>query len=194
MEPQFLQIGMLCASTTALGPGRRFVIWLQGCKRRCYGCASPEFQPLDGGTRISVDQLLDKIVESTDIDGLTVSGGEPMLQKEALSSLLHKVREMRPDLSVILFTGYLLEDFQSDVSKDVLDCIDLLIDGEYYHEQNDDMGLRGSANQRLHFLTSRLTSHKEELETGKRKYDMHLHGDNEIWTIGIAPSRGGFNG
>jgi anaerobic ribonucleoside-triphosphate reductase activating protein len=137
---------------------------------------------------------LDKIVESTDIDGLTVSGGEPMLQKEALSSLLHKVREMRPDLSVILFTGYLLEDFQSDVSKDVLDCIDLLIDGEYYHEQNDDMGLRGSANQRLHFLTSRLTSHKEELETGKRKYDMHLHGDNEIWTIGIAPSRGGFNG
>ena len=79
MEPQFLQIGMLCASTTALGPGRRFVIWLQGCKRRCYGCASPEFQPLDGGTRISVDQLLDKIVESTDIDGLTVSGGEPML-------------------------------------------------------------------------------------------------------------------
>ena len=194
MEPQFLQIGMLCASTTALGPGRRFVIWLQGCKRRCYGCASPEFQPLDGGTRNSVDQLLDKIVESTDIDGLTVSGGEPMLQKEALSSLLHKVREMRPDLSVILFTGYLLEDFQSDVSKDVLDCIDLLIDGEYYHEQNDDMGLRGSANQRLHFLTSRLTSHKEELETGKRKYDMHLHGDNEIWTIGIAPSRGGFNG
>ncbi len=194
MEPQFLQIGMLCASTTALGPGRRFVIWLQGCKRRCYGCASPEFQPLDGGTRISVDQLLDKIVESTDIDGLTVSGGEPMLQKEALSSLLHKVREMRPDLSVILFTGYLLEDFQSDVSKDVLDCIDLLIDGEYYYEQNDDMGLRGSANQRLHFLTSRLTSHKEELETGKRKYDMHLHGDNEIWTIGIAPSRGGFNG
>lgn len=194
MEPQFLQIGMLCASTTALGPGRRFVIWLQGCKRRCYGCASPEFQPLDGGTRISVDQLLDKIVESTDIDGLTISGGEPMLQKEALSSLLHKVREMRPDLSVILFTGYLLEDFQSDVSKDVLDCIDLLIDGEYYHEQNDDMGLRGSANQRLHFLTSRLTSHKEELETGKRKYDMHLHGDNEIWTIGIAPSRGGFNG
>ena len=194
MEPQFLHIGMLCASTTALGPGRRFVIWLQGCKRRCYGCASPEFQPLDGGTRISVDQLLDKIVESTDIDGLTVSGGEPMLQKEALSSLLHKVREMRPDLSVILFTGYLLEDFQSDVSKDVLDCIDLLIDGEYYHEQNDDMGLRGSANQRLHFLTSRLTSHKEELETGKRKYDMHLHGDNEIWTIGIAPSRGGFNG
>lgn len=194
MEPQFLQIGMLCASTTALGPGRRFVIWLQGCRRRCYGCASPEFQPLDGGTRISVDQLLDKIVESTDIDGLTVSGGEPMLQKEALSSLLHKVREMRPDLSVILFTGYLLEDFQSDVSKDVLDCIDLLIDGEYYHEQNDDMGLRGSANQRLHFLTSRLTSHKEELETGKRKYDMHLHGDNEIWTIGIAPSRGGFNG
>ena len=194
MEPQFLQIGMLCASTTALGPGRRFVIWLQGCKRRCYGCASPEFQPLDGGTRISVDQLLDKIVESTDIDGLTVSGGEPMLQKEALSSLLHKVREMRPDLSVILFTGYLLEDFQSDVSKDVLDCIDLLIDGEYYHEQNDDMGLRGSAHQRLHFLTSRLTSHKEELETGKRKYDMHLHGDNEIWTIGIAPSRGGFNG
>lgn len=194
MEPQFLQIGMLCASTTALGPGRRFVIWLQGCKRRCYGCASPEFQPLDGGTRISVDQLLDKIVESTDIDGLTVSGGEPMLQKEALSSLLHKVREKRPDLSVILFTGYLLEDFQSDVSRDVLDCIDLLIDGEYYHEQNDDMGLRGSANQRLHFLTSRLTSHKEELETGKRKYDMHLHGDNEIWTIGIAPSRGGFNG
>lgn len=194
MESQFLQIGMLCASTTALGPGRRFVIWLQGCKRRCYGCASPEFQPLDGGTRISVDQLLDKIVESTDIDGLTVSGGEPMLQKEALSSLLHKVREMRPDLSVILFTGYLLEDFQSDVSKDVLDCIDLLIDGEYYHEQNDDMGLRGSANQRLHFLTSRLTSHKEELETGKRKYDLHLHGDNEIWTIGIAPSRGGFNG
>lgn len=193
MEHQYLQIGMLCSSTTALGPGRRYVIWLQGCKRRCYGCASPEFQSLDGGTRMSVDQLVDSIVECTDIDGLTVSGGEPMLQKEALSGLLHKVREKRPDLSVILFTGYLLEDFQSDVSKDVLGCIDLLIDGEYYHEQNDDMGLRGSANQRLHFMTSRLTGYREELETGRRIYDMHLCGDNEIWTIGIAPSRGGTN-
>lgn len=181
---------MQCRSTAALGPGQRYVVWTQGCLRRCYGCASPEFQDVHAGELVSVAVLADNICSEEGIDGLTISGGEPMLQKEALCRLLTRVRERRPELTVIMFTGYLKEDFKSDASRKILGMIDLLVDGEYFYEQNDNKGLRGSSNQRLHFLTDRLEPYREMLENSPRKYDMQLSGENELWTIGIAPSRG----
>ena len=190
MEGHYLRVGMQCSSTRALGPGNRYVVWLQGCCRRCYGCASPEFQEMEGGELVSVESLADRICATEGIDGITFSGGEPMLQKEALYELISNVRIRRPELTIIVFTGFLKEDFHSEYSRKILDSIDLLVDGEYFYEQNDNKGLRGSANQRLHFLTDRLAGHKDNLEGGKRIYDMHAVGENELWTIGIAPSRG----
>lgn len=144
---------------TVLGPGVRYVVWVQGCMQRCPGCVSPQAQPLDGGTEMPVDALVEDILSTDGIEGITISGGEPFLQAAALVRLIDALRARR-DLGVIVYTGCLLEDLQSDEpagAAELLMRIDLLIDGPYVDELNDDGALRGSSNQRVIPLTKRYT-------------------------------------
>ncbi len=185
-----IRIGYTWPDSTVLGPGHRYIIWTQGCGKRCYRCTSPELQPLEGGKDEETATLAAAICRTEDIDGITISGGEPLLQAKALVQLLETVRRERPALTVILFTGYRLEEIRETDKNVVLDYIDLLIDGEYVDEENsDDIGLRGSANQRFHFLTERLRPFEEEITQGERRREMHMIGDYELLTIGIAPRR-----
>lgn len=181
-----LEYGIFWPSTSALGPGKRFAIWTQGCPRRCFKCASPELQPAGEGKSVDVETFSNKILQTPDINGITISGGEPMIQAEALAILLGAVRGKRPDLTVILFTGFRIEDLQSERYRALLGHVDVLIDGEYVDSLNDDKGLRGSSNQRIHFLTPRLLEYREQIETGRRKREMHVLNDHELLTIGIA--------
>lgn len=174
----------------ALGPGNRYAIWTQGCLRRCKGCASPEHQPLDGGYLVDTNDLADQICACRSINGITISGGEPFLQSKVLVVLLEKVIEMRPELTVIVFTGNKLEELTDPDSKAFLDKIDLLIDGEYIPELNDGKGLRGSCNQRFLFLTERLANHRHEFENVERKTEIYWSDDkrNRMVTIGVPRS------
>ena len=182
-----LRIGYRWKNTTVLGPGRRFVIWVQGCRRRCYRCTAPELQPEEGGAEVSCSDLAKEILDTPQIDGITISGGEPLLQAEALTELLDIILSQKPDLTVILFTGFQIEEITDEKSLRLLRQIDLLIDGEYIDELNyDNIGLRGSENQRLIFLSDRLLSFQEELTKGERKREIHLLNPNELLTIGIA--------
>ena len=185
-----LKVGYVWPDTAALGPGHRYVIWTQGCLRHCYRCTSPELQPLEGGMEIDAAALAADICATQDIDGITISGGEPLLQAKALMELFTALARQRPELTVILFTGYLLEEVRRSVESDILDHIDLLIDGEYKDEENrGDIGLRGSTNQKFHFLTDRLLPSKEEITSAPRRREMHMIGEYEMLTIGIAPRR-----
>lgn len=181
-----LRYGYAVNNVTSLGPGRRYVLWVQGCQRDCYRCASPELQPTDGGLLVDTTELAAHITSLTDIKGITVSGGEPLLQHEALTELLSIVRDKRPELTVILFTGYRREDVRSAKALRLLTYVDLLIDGEYVHYLNDNMGLRGSSNQRLHFLSPRLLPYRQQLECGTRLREIRLIDEHSILTIGIA--------
>ena len=181
-----LRVGYIKEGTRVLGPGWRFVIWTQGCLRRCKECISPEHQPLDGGCMVDTEELAKRICSNSHIEGVTISGGEPFLQAKALSELTEMVKTLRPELNVIVFTGNRLEDLTDEDSKAFLKNIDLLIDGEYVPELNDGMGLRGSSNQRFHFLTQNLLRFKEEIEMGKRRREVYVENDNELITIGIA--------
>ena len=142
---------------TTLGPFKRFVIWTQGCRRRCPGCISPDSRPLDGGREIPIEEIARKILQH-DQEGITISGGEPFLQATALCSLIDRLRGEK-DTGVILYTGYTLEELRSpeapECSAELLERIDLLIDGPYIRELNDDASLRGSSNQRVLPLTDR---------------------------------------
>ena len=97
------------------------------------------------------------------------------------------VLKERPELNVMVFTGYQVEDLTWPESQELLAHTDLLIDGPYRQELNDNQGLRGSSNQRLHFLTPRLLPWKEDLTKGKRKVEFHVQNDR-IKAYGI-PSR-----
>ncbi|MBQ5310932.1 MAG: radical SAM protein [Oscillospiraceae bacterium] len=136
--------------TEDLGPQKRFALWVQGCRKQCEGCIAPTLRDINGGTEISVTEMAD-IVISSGCD-ITISGGEPFLQSEALHRMIGIVREKRPQTGVICYTGYRYEDICDDP---FIQDIDPLIDGEYIGSLDDGRPMRGSSNQRLLFLTNR---------------------------------------
>lgn len=164
----------------ALGPGLRYIIWTQGCLFHCANCLSPQSKPLDQGYLMEVDSIAYDIISNQNIEGITISGGEPMIQAESLCQLLDKVKDKRPELTIISFTGFRKENLTAPAQIQLLNTIDLLIDGEYIDELNNGVGLRGSSNQRLHFMSNRLLPFKEELEHGKRVIEFHIQQDKTV--------------
>lgn len=145
----------------SLGPGERVCLWTQGCHKRCNGCISPELQPFRG-REISETLLAEVIVQvakKNRCTGLTISGGDPFEQPQALRKLLELLRGTFSD--VLVYTGFVLEDIRSGFlgqdAKMCLESLDVLIDGEYVEELNfPSCVLRGSANQKIHFLNKNL--------------------------------------
>ena len=170
--------------TRSLGPGLRYAIWTQGCPFNCPHCITPEGRPVVAAKLIDTVQLANDIIINKNINGITISGGEPFLQAASVAALLNKVRDSRPELNVIIFTGFLKENLLSKDAISVLSMTDLLIDGQYIDKLNDGVGLRGSSNQRLHFLTDRLLPFQKELQFGKRQVEININ-NNNIDAIGI---------
>ena len=181
---QILNIYHICKGSRALGPGLRYVIWVQGCMQCCKGCISPQSRPLKINKLFSIDDLAADIIVTQGIDGITISGGEPFLQAEQIIGLIERVQAQRPELNVLLFTGYTIEQLSSEKARLLQSHIDVLIDGPYVEELNDEIGLRGSSNQRIHFLTPRLLPFKEELEHGGRNNEVVVDSDG-LQIIGI---------
>ena len=175
--------------TRALGPYTRFAVWVQGCPRSCSGCMTPAAQSEEGGSLIAIDNLSQQITATPNIEGLTVSGGEPFSQAEALRSLLENIKSRR-DLGVIVYTGYYLTELRqlaADKNEiaELLNMIDLLIDGPYIKTLNDGLSLRGSANQGLHLLTERYANVLEKHYCQPRRaVELHLQ-DREMLLAGI---------
>lgn len=170
--------------TRSLGPGLRYAIWTQGCPFNCPQCITPEGRPIVAAKLIDTKQLADDIISNKNINGISISGGEPFLQAASVAALLKKVCISRPELNVIIFTGFLRENLLSKDAITVMSMTDLLIDGQYIDKLNDGVGLRGSSNQRLHFLTDRLLPFKKELQFGKRQVEINVN-NNNIDAIGI---------
>lgn len=179
-----LNIAAYSTRTRALGPGVRAVIWVQGCPLHCAGCIAPDWIPLKAANLFSPEKILEKI-NLDEIDGLTFSGGEPMEQAAGLAEVARLARSCKP-LDLICFTGYryerLLENPPNPGVKELLEQVDVLIDGPYIQAQNDSLGLRGSTNQRVIHLTSRLKDF--DFETQKRRIEVTIS-DGELSLIGI---------
>lgn len=174
-----LNIAQVCPETSALGPGRRFVLWVQGCPFSCKGCVSPDWIPIKPAGAVPVEDLSRRITSAEGLEGVTISGGEPMLQAAGLARLLTVVRKARPHCSAIAFTGFTLERLRAMAAYNpgiasLLGQLDVLIDGLYVKELDDGRGLRGSSNQRVHFLTERYRHLRREFERGPRRVEMHL--------------------
>ena len=142
------------SGVTTLGPGRRYCLWVQGCRQRCPGCITPQSRDEQGGSQIPVSALAAEIALSG-MDGLTISGGEPFLQAAALAELIDRIRRRR-DMGVIVYTGLLYEQLlEQPEARSLLERTDLLIDGPYLQALDDGRSLRGSSNQRTICLTER---------------------------------------
>jgi len=170
-----LRLYMVVPQTSALGPGKRFAIWVQGCNKRCNGCIAPDAWNVDGGYEKDVAELAKEIINTPDIEGITISGVEPFLQQAALCDLI-KLLQTPKDLSVIVYTGMLYEDI---AETELASLCDIIIDGEYVEELNDNKSLRGSSNQNVICLTDR---YKDLLSdyygVVGRKMELHVNGDS----------------
>ena len=135
------------------GPGLRFAVFTQGCAHHCPECQNPETWDFEGGYDCGIDKILKAMDENPLLDGITMSGGDPLYQAEASYSLCSKVKEK--GLNVVVFTGYTYEELMELEKKDpwiekLLGVTDILIDGRYEKDKRDlTLIFRGSSNQRV---------------------------------------------
>lgn len=176
------------ARTRVLGPGVRYALWVQGCKKRCTGCVFPEGQPLHkNGTYIAADDLAREIMATSGIRGITVSGGEPFLQAEPLLELIKRLRA-ETDLDIMVYSGYRIEELRErgGAVAELLDYIDLLVDGEYIESLNTGAAYRGSDNQRIHALTSKYLPYLDRMMGAKnRSVEFVCNQAGELFMVGL---------
>lgn len=144
----------------ANGPGCRTVLFVSGCRNHCKNCFQPETWSFDFGqpfTEETTTYILDSLRPGY-IAGLTLLGGEPFEPENQpqVLALVQRVRQELPGKSVWAFSGYTYEQISTGerycgkVTDDLLDSLDVLVDGRYEDDKRNLMlRFRGSENQRI---------------------------------------------
>ena len=184
---------------TVLGPGRRIGLWFQGCSIGCPGCVSQDTWATDAGRRVPLTAVLAwcrQVTRNEPFDGVTISGGEPFDQPDALKALLEGLqrwrRERHLNFDVLCYSGHPFSRLQRDHAT-LLTQLDALIPEPYVDKQPMTHVWRGSANQPLVCLSER----------GRKRYAPHLDAradaqgkrlqvgisGQRVWWVGL-PARG----
>lgn len=144
------------------GEGVRVSLFVSGCRNHCKGCFNEvtwDFNYGEEFTEIQENEIIEFCKKSF-ISGLTILGGEPFEEENqtALLPFIRKFKEECPDKTLWMFTGYVYEKdlinggrkCKENVTKEILDNVDVLVDGPFILEQKDlTLPFRGSRNQRL---------------------------------------------
>lgn len=183
---------------SVLGPGKRLGIWLQGCSIGCKGCVSQDTWERDPGRDMTVAQLLDWCRKTTQgiFDGVTISGGEPFDQPQALDALLDGLIRWRTrsklDFDILCYSGYPLSTLQKNHAA-LLAKLDALIPEPYVDAKPLTHVWRGSSNQPLVPLSDRghekYTGHLNTLADHTTKRIQTMLDGERVWYVGI-PGRG----
>lgn len=146
-----IQLAGISKESTVDGPGIRYVIFTQGCLHRCWGCHNPQTHEIFDGYQMDVDEILKQIDSNPLLDGVTFSGGEPLLHLTQLLYLALKIKER--GLNIILYTGFIWEKLLTKrhiLYLPLLENIDVVIDGKYVQElRSTELKFIGSSNQRI---------------------------------------------
>jgi anaerobic ribonucleoside-triphosphate reductase activating protein len=162
------------------GPGNRFVLWTQGCSKGCSECFNPETWSTNVYKEYSPLQLFE-IIKNFEVDGVTISGGDPLEQEEELLELLMLISTMRLRKGIILFTGFTREEIRvNPIREKCLSYIDVLIDGRYEKNLKVDFSLRGSSNQEFYFFSNKISSSElcfdQEIEISSLEGEISMTG------------------
>jgi len=149
-----IRLSGVIAGSVVDGPGYRFVIFVQGCPHHCKGCHNPTTWDYDKGIIVSIDKLIDLILQNAWCDAITLSGGEPLEQAEELCCLLDLLKKRsNKTYNILTYTGYVFEniyDYGSEFQKKLILNSDYVIDGPFIEsEKSLDLKFRGSNNQRI---------------------------------------------
>lgn len=133
------------------GDGLRVVLWVAGCTHQCAGCQNPITWDLAGGLPFdeNAENELFEELKKPHTSGITFSGGDPLhpFNRDEVFRLMKKSKELYPDKTVWVYTGFLWEDLK-DIPE--LKYADVLVDGEFEKDKNDNnLHWVGSSNQRV---------------------------------------------
>jgi anaerobic ribonucleoside-triphosphate reductase activating protein len=162
------------------GPGVRFVLWTQGCSKGCSECFNPETWSTNIYKELSPTQIFE-LIKNFEVDGVTISGGDPLEQEDELLELLMLLSTMRLRKGVILFSGFTRAEISSNfIREQCLKYIDVLIDGRYEKNLKIDFSLRGSSNQEFYFFSNKILSDElhfdQEIEISSLEGDIMMTG------------------
>ncbi|MES2069870.1 MAG: 4Fe-4S single cluster domain-containing protein [Pseudomonadota bacterium] len=188
-----VRISRLHFPVTTLGPGRRIGIWFQGCSIHCSGCISADTWATNTG-ETTVERVLAHLSPwMSSAEGITISGGEPFDQSEALISLLVALRHQTA-VDILVYSGHAIERLTPSLSK-ASGLIDALISDPFEVQTAHSRPLRGSDNQRLHLLTplgqKRFSQYERPLAESDKSLDVMFDQDGSAWFAGI-PQRNDF--
>ena len=168
-----MHVGEILVADCANGPGVRVSIFVSGCTNCCEGCFQPQTWDFNYGREYTpeIEQFIIDELSKSYYDGITILGGDPMEpeNQEPVLRLLRRIKKELSDKNVWVYTGYVYDRdlvpggkrFVDGVTRELLESIDILIDGRFVEElKNRMLNFRGSGNQRIIKM-------KETLETGK---------------------------
>ena len=174
-----------------LGFGVRAGIWFQGCTVHCRGCVSRDTWVFDESHRCEVDAVIAWLNGiSGPVDGITISGGEPTDQPEALRALLDALSAWRTaGADILVYSGKPSTRLEREHPW-LWDRVDLLISEPFAAEQSGDCALRGSANQQVHRMSplaeQRYPTGSFEEIYGPQRQQISIHVDStSVWMVGI---------
>ena len=133
------------------GDGLRAVLWTAGCEHHCPDCQNPITWDIDGGIEFdeaAKAELFD-IISRPYIDGVTLSGGDPLLRcrRDEMTALAAEIREKFPNKTIWAYTGYEWNDVKD---LPIMGYIDVLVDGKFVKKlQDNTLRWRGSSNQHV---------------------------------------------
>lgn len=184
---------------TVLGYGQRLGLWVQGCTIGCKGCVSRDTWDFDQRKSADIGRLMEWIQETcgTAVDGVTISGGEPFDQPDALLELLQELRQWLTKLTaqdgkqrdILCYSGYSGKRLHAS-HQEVLTFLDVVIP-EPFVEQRAVALLRGSDNQTIKCLTDLGRERYANLQPieNKKRFQLIVDSNHAMWAIGI-PDKG----
>lgn len=151
-DPLSIWLYRLYHDSVVDGPGRRSVIQVSGCSLRCSGCLVPQTHRLENGERVAISSVVSEVVgRREEHDGVTILGGEPFDQAEAVAELVSRLKNY--GFHITVYSGYTIDQLiqrKQPATDYILTHIDLLIDGPFVSDLSGRAGeYRGSQNQRI---------------------------------------------
>lgn len=167
------------------GPGKRFVIWVQGCSIHCFGCWNQDLWDFTGGESFLIDDIIARISAVSGLDGITLLGGEPLDQASAIHKMVRTVKSL--GLSVMLYTGYELHEIFSDsVKREVYQLSDIVVSGRFDLALRDlKLKWRGSSNQ----VVTVNNNYIDYFDEQKNEVEVHFSDDGRIKIIGYPDKK-----
>jgi anaerobic ribonucleoside-triphosphate reductase activating protein len=185
-----LNLSGFLSCSVANGPGRRAVVWVQGCPTRCHGCFNTATWAFRPGHIIETTELADRICATDDIDGVTFSGGEPFCQAEALAELGECLSS--EGFSILTFSGFSYDTLQKKDRhswNSLLSVTDLLVAGPYIQGCACCHPLLASSNQQLIWPNGERRIKTADLTPAGSVAEFIVYPDGRIISTGFPSDR-----